>query len=137
MGKKKKDDEEDKEEYNVLEVSNEDDDDGGVHLHNSKRSKIDTTPPPSSSSSLLSSNAIMVSAKSDQPGEDVLRAMLSAGTITDRTNEQCAFILNHLDSVYTLERFECLSGSIRNDLCLIIVIITILFTQRQKILYFT
>jgi hypothetical protein len=42
--------------------------------------------------------------------EDVLRTMLAAGSFTDQTHEQCAYILQRIDQVKTLERCNCLSG---------------------------
>jgi uncharacterized protein YgbK (DUF1537 family) len=43
--------------------------------------------------------------------EDVLRTMLAAGSFTDQTHEQCAYILQRIDQVKTLERCNCLSGT--------------------------
>lgn len=42
--------------------------------------------------------------------EEVLHTMLGAGSFTDQTHEQCAYILQRIDQVRTLERCNCLSG---------------------------
>eukprot|EP00615_Pteridomonas_danica_P010229 CAMPEP_0114341138 /NCGR_PEP_ID=MMETSP0101-20121206/8846_1 /TAXON_ID=38822 ORGANISM="Pteridomonas danica, Strain PT" /NCGR_SAMPLE_ID=MMETSP0101 /ASSEMBLY_ACC=CAM_ASM_000211 /LENGTH=680 /DNA_ID=CAMNT_0001474639 /DNA_START=65 /DNA_END=2107 /DNA_ORIENTATION=+ len=86
-------------------------------IHDFRDNEVRSHQPVISSSNMQQPSSTYLTSYSNRSScaEEVLACMLNAGAITERTNEQCAFILSHLDHVFTLQRYDSLSDGQKSD----------------------